>query len=147
MLNLIYYIYTRYHDISMHASPSTTLPSPSPSTTDLTLTPPTLERPKPENISSSATSTNTAGYQTTPGFTSLYNSRVKNLSGVRFSDLLRDVAAVDPEMRIRFTSPHPKVSTDTLNLLPLFNTSDIYILYTILYSYVCICHRTSLLMS
>ena len=129
----------------MHASNSTTLPSPSPSSTDL---PPTsAERPNPENISFSATLTTatTAGYQTTPGFTSLYNSRVKNLSGVRFSDLLRDVAAVDPEMRIRFTSPHPKVSTDTLNLLPLSNTCDNNLLISGLYvGYV---YRTSHLMS
>ena len=98
----------------MHASHPTTLPSHSP-TADLTSTP--AERPEAENISSSATlPTSTAGYQTTPGFTSLYNSRAKNLSGVRFSDLLRDVAAVDPEIRIRFTSPHPKVSTNTSSL-------------------------------
>ena len=102
----------------MYASHSATLPPfPTPPTTDLTPTSTPDERPKPENISSSATlPTTTAGYQTTPGFTSLYNSRVKHLSGVRFSDLLRDVAAVDPEMRVRFTSPHPKVSASTPNL-------------------------------
>jgi tRNA A37 methylthiotransferase MiaB len=27
---------------------------------------------------------------------------------MRFADLLKDVAAIQPEMRVRFTSPHPK---------------------------------------
>ena len=29
--------------------------------------------------------------------------------GARFGELLQRVAEVDPEMRVRFTSPHPKV--------------------------------------
>jgi hypothetical protein len=31
---------------------------------------------------------------------------------VRFGELLQRVAAVDPEMRVRFTSPHPKDFSD-----------------------------------
>lgn len=39
------------------------------------------------------------------GFKTVY--KVKT-GGLRFADLLEKVSAVDPEMRIRFTSPHPK---------------------------------------
>jgi tRNA A37 methylthiotransferase MiaB len=51
--------------------------------------------------------THTAVYSATPGFSNMYKSR--NGAGARFVDLLQEVAAVNPEMRIRFTSPHPKV--------------------------------------
>ncbi len=47
-------------------------------------------------------------YKSTAGFSNLFHSRVKAIAGVRFADLLRDVAAINPEMRVRFTSPHPK---------------------------------------
>jgi tRNA A37 methylthiotransferase MiaB len=33
---------------------------------------------------------------------------------VRFAELVDRVAAVDPEMRVRFTSPHPKDFPDEL---------------------------------
>ncbi|XP_044253498.1 CDK5RAP1-like protein [Tribolium madens] len=39
------------------------------------------------------------------GFKTVYKSKV---GGRRFADLLERVADVNPEMRIRFTSPHPK---------------------------------------
>ncbi|KAL4655896.1 CDK5 regulatory subunit-associated protein 1 [Arapaima gigas] len=39
------------------------------------------------------------------GFSTLYRPRP---GGLRFADLLDRVSLVDPEMRIRFTSPHPK---------------------------------------
>ncbi|XP_071955752.1 mitochondrial tRNA methylthiotransferase CDK5RAP1-like [Antedon mediterranea] len=39
------------------------------------------------------------------GFSSIYKPKV---GGLRFADLLDKVSLVDPEMRIRFTSPHPK---------------------------------------
>lgn len=39
------------------------------------------------------------------GFKSIYKPKK---GGKRFADLLERVALVDPEMRIRFTSPHPK---------------------------------------
>lgn len=41
-----------------------------------------------------------------PGFRSVYVPRREG--GLRFAELLAAAAAVDPEMRIRFTSPHPK---------------------------------------
>ncbi len=47
-------------------------------------------------------------YKATPGFSNLYRSRKRELAGARFPDLLRAVAGIDPEMRVRFTSPHPK---------------------------------------
>ena len=39
------------------------------------------------------------------GFKSIYKPKV---GGLRFADLLEKVSEVDPEVRIRFTSPHPK---------------------------------------
>ena len=46
------------------------------------------------------------GYEATEGFSNLYKSRDK--AGARFVDLLEAVSRVDEEVRIRFTSPHPK---------------------------------------
>ncbi|XP_058488490.1 CDK5 regulatory subunit-associated protein 1 [Solea solea] len=40
-----------------------------------------------------------------PGFKTVYRSK---RGGLRFSDLLDQVSRIDPDMRIRFTSPHPK---------------------------------------
>lgn len=45
-------------------------------------------------------------YVTASGFTNMYQSR--NATGYRFVDLLDQVSLVHPEVRIRFTSPHPK---------------------------------------
>ncbi|XP_053723753.1 CDK5 regulatory subunit-associated protein 1 isoform X2 [Synchiropus splendidus] len=39
------------------------------------------------------------------GFKTVYRSKQ---GGLRFSDLLDSVSLIDPDMRIRFTSPHPK---------------------------------------
>jgi tRNA A37 methylthiotransferase MiaB len=39
------------------------------------------------------------------GFKTVYKTKK---GGMRFADLLEKVSSVDPEMRIRFTSPHPK---------------------------------------
>ncbi|CAD6230242.1 GSCOCG00006718001-RA-CDS [Cotesia congregata] len=39
------------------------------------------------------------------GFKTVYKNKI---GGRRFADLLEKVAEIDPEMRIRFTSPHPK---------------------------------------
>lgn len=39
------------------------------------------------------------------GFRTVYKNK---LGGLRFATLLDEVASIDPEMRIRFTSPHPK---------------------------------------
>lgn len=39
------------------------------------------------------------------GFKTVYKSKI---GGLRFADLLDRVADVNPEMRVRFTSPHPK---------------------------------------
>ncbi|EGD75942.1 CDK5 regulatory subunit-associated protein 1 [Salpingoeca rosetta] len=41
----------------------------------------------------------------TPGFKTIYK---RKKDGITFAQLLEQVAQVDPEMRIRFTSPHPK---------------------------------------
>ncbi|KAH9489144.1 CDK5 regulatory subunit associated protein 1 [Bulinus truncatus] len=43
--------------------------------------------------------------QISPGFSTVYKPK---LGGQRFAALLKAVAQIDPEMRIRFTSPHPK---------------------------------------
>ena len=43
--------------------------------------------------------------QLSPGFKTVYKPKS---GGRRFSELLDKVSLVDPEMRVRFTSPHPK---------------------------------------
>ena len=42
------------------------------------------------------------------GFTSRYRPERRREGAVQFAALLDRVAAIDPEMRVRFTSPHPK---------------------------------------
>jgi hypothetical protein len=46
------------------------------------------------------------------GFHTVYK---KKKGGLRFADLLDKVSRIDPEMRIRFTSPHPKDFPDEVN--------------------------------
>jgi MiaB/RimO family radical SAM methylthiotransferase len=46
------------------------------------------------------------GYVAAAGFSNMFRSR--DTIGYRFVDLLAEVSQVDPEIRIRFTSPHPK---------------------------------------
>ena len=46
---------------------------------------------------------------TPQGFRSVYKPR---RAGRGFAELLDAVAAVDPELRVRFTSPHPKDFSD-----------------------------------
>ncbi|OQS01108.1 CDK5 regulatory subunit-associated protein 1 [Achlya hypogyna] len=45
-------------------------------------------------------------YVSATGFNNMFKAR--DAKGFRFADLLDRVSAVDPEIRIRFTSPHPK---------------------------------------
>jgi len=59
--------------------------------------------PSPPPSSSSALSA---------GFHTVYRPKS---GGLRFADLLRRVADVNPQMRIRFTSPHPKDFPDEVN--------------------------------
>ncbi|XP_067616745.1 CDK5RAP1-like protein [Eurosta solidaginis] len=50
-----------------------------------------------------------------PGFNTVYKPKI---GGMRFDELLRQVAEAAPEMRIRFTSPHPKdFSEDVLRVI------------------------------
>lgn len=42
------------------------------------------------------------------GFSNMYQSRNRAKAGARFSDLLLNVANISPDLRVRFTSPHPK---------------------------------------
>ena len=41
-------------------------------------------------------------------FSNLFDSRKKKLPGARFVDALQEISILHPEVRIRFTSPHPK---------------------------------------
>lgn len=52
------------------------------------------------------------------GFKTVYKAKE---GGLRFADLLSRVAEVDPEMRIRFTSPHPKDFPDEVLQVSLLN--------------------------
>lgn len=45
-------------------------------------------------------------HSNTPGFAEMY--RLRNFAGARFADLLSEAAQIAPEVRFRFTSPHPK---------------------------------------
>lgn len=47
------------------------------------------------------------------GFKTVYKQKS---GGVRFAELLKRVSEIDPEMRIRFTSPHPKDFPDEVNI-------------------------------
>lgn len=47
------------------------------------------------------------------GFTTNYKTKQ---GGLRFSHLLDQVSRIDPEMRIRFTSPHPKDFPDEVSV-------------------------------
>ena len=55
--------------------------------------------------------------QLSKGFKTVYKPKV---GGRRFSDLLDKVSAVAPEMRIRFTSPHPKDFPDEVRRMKYF---------------------------
>lgn len=48
------------------------------------------------------------------GFSTVYR---KKQGGLRFADLLDRVSLIDPDMRIRFTSPHPKDFPDEVSQL------------------------------
>ncbi|NXY37095.1 CK5P1 protein, partial [Pomatorhinus ruficollis] len=50
------------------------------------------------------------------GFSTVYKAKQ---GGLRFSHLLDQVSRIDPEMRIRFTSPHPKDFPDEASVLQL----------------------------
>lgn len=66
-----------------------------------------------------AGNTRTSGYSAAAGFVSLNKNRSStNVTGAYFADLLEAVADVDPEVRVRFTSPHPRdFSDDVLKVI------------------------------
>jgi hypothetical protein len=57
------------------------------------------------------------------GFRTVYK---RKKGGLRFSDLLDQVSRIDPEMRIRFTSPHPKDFPDEVNNSLLFISTSFH---------------------
>lgn len=69
----------------------------------------TMTPPPPEGMSAevaAAGGTPFSGYAA--GFSSRYKVAPRREGSVQFAALLDRVAAIDPEMRVRFTSPHPK---------------------------------------
>lgn len=52
--------------------------------------------------------------QLSRGFKTVYRTKQ---GGHRFSDLLDKVSQIDPDMRIRFTSPHPKDFPDEVSTM------------------------------
>ena len=61
-----------------------------------------------------------------PGFKTVYKAKV---GGRRFSDLLDKVSQVDPEMRIRFTSPHPKDFPDEVQKTLAFLSVEVAVAF------------------
>lgn len=59
------------------------------------------------------------------GFSTNYKAKQ---GGLRFAYLLDQVSRIDPEMRIRFTSPHPKDFPDEVSIESLVCRTDISIL-------------------
>ena len=59
------------------------------------------------------------------GFSTNYKAKQ---GGLRFAYLLDQVSRIDPEMRIRFTSPHPKDFPDEVSIESLLCRTDISIL-------------------
>ena len=67
------------------------------------------------------------------GFVNMY--KLRDGDGYRFGDLLRAVAEINPEMRVRFTSPHPKdFQDDVLDAIASYSNicKGKYIVYCIL---------------
>lgn len=52
--------------------------------------------------------------QLSRGFSTLYKKKQMQQHATNFTQLLDKISLVDPEMRIRFTSPHPKDFPDGL---------------------------------
>jgi tRNA A37 methylthiotransferase MiaB len=75
-----------------------------------------LQQQQPQSLSagkgdpSGSTSSSSMREIYAPGFSSV--SKPKRDGAVQFAQLLERVALVNPEMRVRFTSPHPKDFTD-----------------------------------
>jgi hypothetical protein len=75
-----------------------------------------LQQQQPQSLSagkgdpSGSTSSSSMREIYAPGFSSV--SKPKRDGAVQFAELLERVALVNPEMRVRFTSPHPKDFTD-----------------------------------
>jgi MiaB/RimO family radical SAM methylthiotransferase len=69
------------------------------------------------NDNGGTTTTATSTYRTSnDGFTNIF--RLRHGSGHRFADLLDEVSNLSPELRVRFTSPHPKdYPPDLLSLM------------------------------
>jgi tRNA A37 methylthiotransferase MiaB len=61
------------------------------------------------------------------GFSSVYVP--KREGAVQFAELLARVAAVDPEMRVRFTSPHPKDFSDDVLQVRIRSCRDSLFVY------------------
>ncbi len=59
-----------------------------------------------ENFEISSTSLNQPTHENSAGFKELY--KLRNKSGLRFADLIDKLAEIAPDVRFRFTSPHPK---------------------------------------
>ena len=60
------------------------------------------------------------------GFSSVYNPEKRRSGALSFAELLHECAVACPEMRIRFTSPHPKDFSD--DVLKVRNPCDVAML-------------------
>ena len=73
----------------------------------------------------------------TRGFRTIYKPK---LGGRRFADLLQRVADIDPEMRIRFTSPHPKDFPDEVKYKISYFFADLCLSLCIPFQSACMIH-------
>lgn len=60
--------------------------------------------------------------ETVKGFKTVYKPKKR---GLNFADLLESVSLIDPNLRIRFTSPHPKDFPDEVCLKILFSNINV----------------------
>ena len=58
-------------------------------------------------------------FSTKSGFKTIYKPKI---GGLRFANLLDKVSLVDPEMRVRFISPHPKDFPDEVSCAAISNS-------------------------
>lgn len=79
------------------------------------------------NDTSNVVTTKDSNYQLARGFKSVCKV---SRHGIHFAELLDRVSQVDPEIRIRFTSPHPKDFPDEVRTINRIRNTMAYVFQT-----------------